>query len=177
MLQSVLKFIGIAFLVLLCVYIIYYILRFHTKITSSLKESFSDSSEGNDDYNEENPAIPRASNANGNETFKPVVSSSSDAPYFPKDCYPKDQLTAEDLLPKDTNSVWAQVNPAGQGDLKDKNFLEAGYHIGINTIGQSLRNANYQLRSEPPNPQVKVSPWLQTTIEPDTNRRPLEIGA
>ena len=46
----------------------------------------------------------------------------------------------------------------------------------MNTVGQTLRNANYQLRSEPPNPQVKVSPWQQTTIEPDTNRRPMEIG-
>ena len=46
----------------------------------------------------------------------------------------------------------------------------------VNTVGQTLRNANRQLRSEPPNPQVKVSPWLQTTIEADTNRRPLEIG-
>ena len=41
---------------------------------------------------------------------------------------------------------------------------------------QTLRNANMQLRSEPPNPQVKVSPWLQTTIEPDVNRKPMEIG-
>ena len=41
-------------------------------------------------------------------------------------------------------------------------------------VNQSLRNANLNLRSEPPNPQVKVSPWLQTTIEPDLNRRPLE---
>ena len=52
-----------------------------------------------------------------------------------------------------------------------------GHHIGINTVGQSLRNANRQLRSEPPNPQVKVSPWNQTTIEADTNRRPMEIGS
>ena len=49
-------------------------------------------------------------------------------------------------------------------------------NVGVNTVGQTLRNANRQLRSEPPNPQVKVSPWLQTTIEADTNRRPLEIG-
>jgi hypothetical protein len=39
-----------------------------------------------------------------------------------------------------------------------------------------LRNPNLQLRSEPPNPQLKVSPWNQTTIESDLNRRPLEIG-
>jgi hypothetical protein len=56
------------------------------------------------------------------------------------------------------------------------NFLEAGYHYGINTVGQTLRNANLQLRSEVPNPQVQVSPFLQTTIEPDLSRRVLEIG-
>ena len=71
--------------------------------------------------------------------------------------------------------MWAQVNPSGQGSLADQNFLTSGFHIGINTVGQSLRNANRQIRSEPLNPQVKVSPWLQTTIEPDINRRPLEI--
>lgn len=95
---------------------------------------------------------------------------------FPNDCFPKDQLTPEELLPTDYDSKWAQVNPAGQGELKDQNFLNAGYHVGVNTVGQTLRNANLQLRSEPPNPQVKVSPWLQTTIEPDSNRKPMEIG-
>ena len=71
---------------------------------------------------------------------------------------------------------WAQVNPVGQGELGDQNFLNAGYHVGVNTVGQTLRNANLQIRSEPPNPQLKVSPWLQSTIEPDTNRKPMEIG-
>lgn len=95
---------------------------------------------------------------------------------LPSECYPKDVLNSADLLPRDANSLWAQVAPNGQGALTDQNFLTAGYHIGINTVGQTLRNANRQLRSEPPNPQVKVSPWNQTTIEPDINRRPLEIG-
>ena len=95
---------------------------------------------------------------------------------YPTDCYPKDTLTAAELLPGDANSKWAQVNPAGQGELGDQNFLEAGFHIGTNTIGQTLRNPNLQLRSEPSNPQVKVSPWMQTTIEPDSNRRGLEIN-
>jgi hypothetical protein len=80
------------------------------------------------------------------------------------------------LLPKDPNSVWAQQNPMGQGSLKGKNFLSAGALIGVNTVGQSLRNANYQLRSEPPNPQVPVSAFNIPTIEPDVNRRSLEIS-
>jgi len=94
----------------------------------------------------------------------------------PKDCFPKDQLTPGELLPGDPNSKWSESVPSGQGELGDQNFLTAGYHVGVNTVGQTLRNANRQIRSEPPNPQVKVSPWLQTTIETDTNRRPLEIG-
>jgi hypothetical protein len=94
----------------------------------------------------------------------------------PEGCYPRDQLTPGELLPKDQNSVWSQQNPMGSGSLKGKNFLSAGALIGINTVGQSMRNANYQLRSEPPNPQVAVSVFNQSTIEPDTNRRSLEIA-
>jgi hypothetical protein len=81
-----------------------------------------------------------------------------------------------DLLPGDNNSEWAQLNPAGQGDLANINLLKAGYHIGIDTVGQTLRNANLQIRSEPPNPQVNVSPWMQSTISPDLMRIPLELG-
>jgi len=94
----------------------------------------------------------------------------------PAGCYPRDQLTPSELLPKDPNSIWAQQNPMGTGSLKGKNFLSAGALIGVNTVGQSLRNANYQLRSEPPNPQVPVSVFNQTTIEPDINRRTMEIN-
>tara|TARA_Y100000389_G_scaffold190263_1_gene214939 strand:+ start:204 stop:749 length:546 start_codon:yes stop_codon:yes gene_type:complete len=108
---------------------------------------------------------------------KPVEVSADKKNNFPKDCFPKDKLTPDDLLPKDAaNSEWAQVNPAGQGDVKNQNFLTAGYHVGINSVGSTLRNPNLQLRSEIPNPQVKVSPWLQSTIQPDLNRKPLEIN-
>ena len=93
-------------------------------------------------------------------------------------CFDRDRLTSSDLLPLDAaNSKWAQINPAGSGMLGDQNFLTAGYHIGINTIGQSLRNANLQLRSEPPNPQIAVSPWGISTIEPDIRTTTLEIGS
>ena len=94
----------------------------------------------------------------------------------PSGCYPRDQLTPGELLPKDPNSIWAQQNPMGTGSLKGKNFLSAGALIGVNTVGQTLRNANYQLRSEPPNPQVPVSAFNIPTIEPDVNRRSLEIS-
>jgi hypothetical protein len=96
---------------------------------------------------------------------------------FSMDEYPKDKLCASELLPADSNSKWAQVNPTGQGELGDANFLEAGFHIGTNTVGQTLRNPNLQLRSEPANPKVQVSPWMQSTMEADSGRRGLEIGS
>jgi hypothetical protein len=92
-------------------------------------------------------------------------------------CNPRDSLSAADLLPKDAaNSKFAQANPSGQGDVDGKNYLNAGWHVGLDTQGSSLRNANLQLRSEPPNPTTVVSPFLNTTITPDLNRRSLEIG-
>ena len=94
----------------------------------------------------------------------------------PSNCYPKLQLNPTELLPSDPNSKWAQVNPQGAGDIAGKNYLNAGALIGVNTVGQSLRNASYDLRSEPANPQVAVSPWFNSTIEPDTNRKTFEIA-
>ena len=103
----------------------------------------------------------------------PATFGSAEAP---AGCYPRDQLTPAELLPKDMNSIWAEQNPMGPGSLKGKNFLSAGALIGVNTVGQSLRNANLQIRSEPPNPQVPVSIFLQSTIGPDISHRSLEIN-
>ena len=83
-----------------------------------------------------------------------------------------------DLLPKDKNSEWNNLNPINVDDegVKMPDLLEAGYHIGLDTIGQSMRNANLQLRSDPSIPKSNVGPWNQSTIDADTIRQPLEIG-
>lgn len=97
----------------------------------------------------------------------------------PSSCYPQEALTSKDLLPNDESANITEFNqnyPIGQGILNGINFLSSGYSIGVNTVGQSLRNANRQLRSEPPNPQVSVSPWMNSSIGPDLLRRPLEVG-
>lgn len=106
-----------------------------------------------------------------------MYSSPDGAQMMPSACNMPQSQNPMDLLPNDTNSQWAQLNPAGKGDLANINLLKAGYHIGIDTIGQTLRNANQQIRSEPPNPQVNVGPWNLSTIEPDFMRVPLEIGS
>ena len=130
-----------------------------------VNEPFQNPEPAEEDKNKEEEPAPVPTNNDNNNSNQ-----------LPAECYPKDVLGSADLLPAG-NTLHGEVVPSGQGALGDKNFLTAGYHIGINTVGQSLRNANRQLRSDPPNPQVKVSPWNQTTIEADVNRKPLEIGA
>jgi len=82
----------------------------------------------------------------------------------------------DELLPKDQNSQWAALNPMGTA-VNTPDLLQAGYHIGLDTIGQTLKNANYQLRSDPIIEKKDIGPWLQSTIEPDYGRVPLEIGS
>ncbi len=121
---------------------------------------------------------PQASEPLGMTESHRAVNESGDVSnlgqYMPSECYPKDILSSKDLLPGGADSTWAQVVPAGQGALTDQNFLTAGHHLGMNTVGNSLRNASHDLRSELPNPQAQVSPWNQTTIGPDLMRRPLD---
>ena len=83
-----------------------------------------------------------------------------------------------DLLPNDQNSQWAALNPntMTQGNILMPDLLQAGYHIGLDTIGQTMRNSNLQLRSDPIIPKSEVGPWNRSTIEPDLARIPLEIG-
>jgi hypothetical protein len=81
-----------------------------------------------------------------------------------------------ELLPTDANSEWAQLNPSVMNAGATPDLLQAGYHIGLDTIGQTLRNPNYQLRSDPIIPKQDIGPWSQSTIEPDLGRVPLEIG-
>ena len=95
---------------------------------------------------------------------------------LPPNCTKNNTADPKELLPNDSNSEFARLNPSGANDLSQVNLLSAGYHRGINTVGGSLRNANLQVRSEPPNPTKQVSPWGNSTIEPNLMQVPLELG-
>ena len=111
-----------------------------------------------------------------NETNSAVAGLQTNTHGLPPSCTRQAVVDPAQLLPRDQNTQFSKMNPMGAGSIQDVSLLRAGYHIGINTVGQSLRNANLQLRSEPPNPQLQVGPWNGSTIGPDFNRRPLEIG-
>ena len=91
--------------------------------------------------------------------------------------YTESTLTTGELLPKgQVGASWDAVNPQGMGDIKGQNFLDAGYHANTAVAGvsQTNRNASWDIRSEAPNPQGSVGPFLNTTIESNPFKRGLD---
>ena len=81
---------------------------------------------------------------------------------------------ATDLLPKSsvTQANFGEFAPTDA--LRGANFLDPVKFIGVDTQGSSLKNANYDLRTSLPITKSSVSPWLNSSYEPDLLRRPLE---
>ena len=125
---------------------------------------------------------PLASGASGvqpNDTYSggsAVMGNGNNSGLVPNNRPNEKNYDPSQLLPTDVNSDW-KLNPAGNADFQNVNLLKAGHLIGIDTIGSTLRNPNLQIRCEPPNPTTQVSPWQQSTIEPDLMRCNLDIGS
>ena len=88
-------------------------------------------------------------------------------------CEIEDRLQPGELLPKGENTDWGKSSPDAPGGFDNPNLIDAGYHIGRDTVSNNLRNASRDLRCEPPNPTTKVSPWMMSTIGPDLSRKGL----
>lgn len=82
-------------------------------------------------------------------------------------------LTSNDLLPVDENKDWFQVPNSTFNLMQAVNLEIPEIKIGIDTVGQSRKNATYDLRVAPACPKFVVSPWFNSTIEPDYNTKPL----
>jgi hypothetical protein len=119
------------------------------------------------------PAKGHVSGAGASPAAPTTITGSSPSGYSSQSV-----ANPSDLLPQDQNSQWAALNPTSmnKGDVLMPDLLQAGYHIGLDTIGQTLRNPNLQLRSDPIISKSDIGPWNQSTIEPDYGRVPLELG-
>lgn len=130
-----------------------------------------------EDMVEKNPAYQASKPLGTNEEYAKVEGITTSTAGLAKSCASVSTVDPSDLLPKDSSSEWAELNPSGEGEMGNVNLLKAGYHNGINTVhGGAMRNANLQLRSDPPIPVESVGPFLNSTIQPDKSRLTMEIG-
>ena len=82
----------------------------------------------------------------------------------------KDQFDINKMLPNEFEDDWFDIEPLlSTKKLSGTHLLHPKVHMGVNTVGSSLRNGTHDLRGDIPNPKINVSPWLNSTIEPDTN--------
>ena len=81
------------------------------------------------------------------------------------------KFNSGELLPKEVNNDWFETDFShAQVNVDDSNLVVTDrYIVGVNTVGQSLKNPSYDLRAAPACPKFTVSPWQQSTIEPDFN--------
>ena len=80
---------------------------------------------------------------------------------------------ASSLLPREVASREDFGEFAPEDVLAGQNFLEPRAQIGFpETVSGALRNANQQIRADPPNPKEPFV-WNNSTIASDTMRRPL----
>ena len=89
-----------------------------------------------------------------------------------QNCEPEDLFDVDKYLPQEVNDDWFEVQPEPIS-VKNRHLINITKPIGINTIGSSLRNASHDLRSSPACPKFVVSPFLNSSIEPDVNLKPL----
>lgn len=104
----------------------------------------------------------------------PVLYGETTAPDAPVTGTKCGNFVSSDLLPKTTAVVKDPTFTFAPN--KDVKLLikPAQSVIGVNTQGGSLRNANLDIRSAPAIDKKEVSPWLNSTIDADLYRRPLE---
>jgi len=80
---------------------------------------------------------------------------------------------ASSLLPREVASAEDFGQFAPEDILSGQNFLEPRKQIGFpETVGGALRNANQQIRKDPPNPKDPFV-WNNSTIVPDLMQRGL----
>jgi len=80
---------------------------------------------------------------------------------------------ASSLLPREVASEEDFGQFAPDDILKGQNFLEPRAQVGFpETVGGALRNANQQIRKDPPNPKEPFV-WNNSTIVPDLMQRGL----
>jgi len=82
---------------------------------------------------------------------------------------PNDQkLISDDLLPKDSKD-WFETPTVGIA-IEEANLLaNPEFLIGVNTVGSTRKNANLDIRGNIPNPKITVSPWNNSSYDPDNN--------
>lgn len=85
----------------------------------------------------------------------------------------KDKYNINSFLPQEEEKDWFETIETV--DVKNSHLINIYRPIGVNTIGSTQKNATYDIRGTDKAvcPKYVVSPWLQSSIEPDRSMKSL----
>lgn len=85
----------------------------------------------------------------------------------------KENYELDNFLPKEEEKDWFETIETV--DVKNSHLINIYKPIGVNTIGSCQKNATYDLRGTDKAvcPKFVVSPWMQSSIEPDRSMKSL----
>ena len=134
------------------------------------------------DYFDHNNNVVGNSQTGENDNFIPFDESGNSLAVFKtkaratcgsnQNCEPEDLFDVDKYLPQEVNDDWFEVQPEPIS-VKNRHLINITKPIGINTIGSSLKNASHDIRMAPMCPKMVVSPFLNSSIEPDINLKSL----
>jgi hypothetical protein len=143
-----------------------------------IESSYATGTRGNvataewDDFYKTNSDLVDKSYIHNNDKFLPLDSTKGNYAGYAgagqTKQTPDDLFKVDKLLPQEVNPDWFEVMPEPI-KVKNRHLVNVTRPVGVNTIGSSLKNASYDIRSSPPCPKFVVSPWMQSSIEPDLN--------
>ena len=152
------------------------------------RSSFSGAQRGSlgpadwDAYFDHNNNLFSGSQTGENDKFLPIDETNGGFAVFKskgratcgsnQNCEPEDLFDVDKYLPQEVNDDWFEVQPEPIS-VKNRHLINITKPIGVNTIGTSLKNASWDIRGTPVCPKYTISPWLQSSIEADTNLKPL----
>ena len=83
-----------------------------------------------------------------------------------KDFSVKELMDVDKLLPKEENADWFDTVPEPI-KVRNRHLININRPIGVDTVGSSMKNACRDLRGNIPAPKFAISPFLNSSIEPD----------
>lgn len=101
-----------------------------------------------------------SSNTSGGYT---PISNINTSTYGMQTDYTQKPTANDSLMPKDSNSQWTSMNPAGTGQLKNVD-LTSFNQIGM-VAPACRKNSILDIRGESPQAKQNVGPWMNSTIE------------
>lgn len=81
-----------------------------------------------------------------------------------------DLFNADNYLPQVSNKDWFDVPPEPV-NVKNRHLINVTRPIGVDSVASSKKNASHDIRGSPVCPKFVVSPWLQSSIDPDINNK------